>query len=194
MMMRPGPQIQIFILYYIMQGYLHVPINIHRARVTHDNNIQDGETYYVCSMHHDLSCIHGTRLKTVWGRYTSLSLTVPNTGNYIITPRCACMQIYLLCAHIRIRHTRGSLPTSRVAWLWYKICIPVIWYLSLIYLVYLIIPMPCISSCIANTISLEWVNSYQYSVYYFPGILHHGKKTRAKIIRVKVRWILFGIS
>jgi hypothetical protein len=30
-----------------MQGYQHVPIDIHRARVIHDNNIQHGETYYV---------------------------------------------------------------------------------------------------------------------------------------------------
>ncbi len=38
-----------------------------------------------------------------------------------------------------------------------KICIPLIWYLSLIYLVYLIILIPCIPSCIATTISLEQV-------------------------------------
>jgi hypothetical protein len=38
-----------------------------------------------------------------------------------------------------------------------NICIPVIWYLSLIYLVYLIILIPCIPSCLAITISLEQV-------------------------------------
>jgi hypothetical protein len=34
-----------------MQGYPHVPINIHPARLIHDNNIQHGNTtYYVVIM------------------------------------------------------------------------------------------------------------------------------------------------
>jgi hypothetical protein len=40
-----------------MQGYLHVPINIPRARVTHDNNILHGETYLLLLPYLVLSCL-----------------------------------------------------------------------------------------------------------------------------------------
>ncbi len=70
----------------------------------------------------------------------------------------------------------------------------------LIYLVYLIIPIPCISYCIANTISLEQVMSEDMVNYLlvqsilFSRYFTSREKSREDRIRVKVRQILFGIN
>jgi hypothetical protein len=123
--------------------------NIHRALVTHENHTQHGHTYYVVLW---LTIYTNTRPRPVWGRYTSLNLIVPNTVIYIITPRYTriYMQLYLLCTYVW--YTIASLPTLE-----YRMCIPVIGYLTIIYLVYLIMLIPFIPSCIANTISPEQV-------------------------------------
>ena len=66
---------------------------------------------------------------------------------------------YTVPSYHRCIHTYGvRIRDKGITLLYYiKICIPLIWYLSLIYLVYLIILIPCIPSCIATTISLEQV-------------------------------------
>jgi hypothetical protein len=89
-----------------------------------------------------------------------LHISIPHcTQTYMFStyPHISYIIHYTVPSYHRYIHTyRVRIRVKGITLLYYiKMCIPLIWYMSFIYLVCLMILIPYILSCIATTISLE---------------------------------------